>query len=165
MTTNGNERINPDDFTTRILVDQTPREVFDAVNNVRGWWSQDIQGSTEKLNDEFVYVVEGIHYAKMRLIEVIPERRVVWLVVESTLSFVKDKQEWTGTKILFDISRQGDKTRLVFTHQGLIPKLECHDICVSAWTDYVHDSLFKLITTGKGDPNLEGRTIKTPAIQ
>ncbi len=43
------------DFSTTLLVDQTPKEVFDAVNNVRGWWSEEIEGRTDKLNEEFKY--------------------------------------------------------------------------------------------------------------
>ncbi len=37
------------DFSTTLLVDQTPKEVFQAINNVRGWWSEEIEGSTHKL--------------------------------------------------------------------------------------------------------------------
>jgi uncharacterized protein YndB with AHSA1/START domain len=143
------------DFTTTFLVDRTPAEVFKAVTNVRGWWSVDIEGNTEKLNDEFIYQVEGVHYSKMQLIDVVPDERIVWLVKYNYLGFVKDKSEWTGTKVHFDISRQGDKTQLRFTHEGLVPEYECYDVCTPAWTNYVQGSLLPLITTGKGHPNQE----------
>jgi hypothetical protein len=42
-------------FTTTISVDQTPNEAFAAVNNVRGWWSGEIEGATDKLGAEFTY--------------------------------------------------------------------------------------------------------------
>lgn len=143
------------DFTTTFLVDQTPAEVFKAVTNVRGWWSAGIEGGTEKLNDEFIYQVEGVHYSKMQLIDVVPDERVVWLVKYNYLSFVKDKSEWTGTKVHFDISRQGEKTQLRFTHEGLVPEYECYEVCTPAWTNYVQGSLLPLITTGQGHPNQE----------
>ena len=148
-------------FTTSILVDQTSEEVFNAVTNVRGWWSQQIEGNTASLHDEFVFEVKDVHYAKQKLVEVIPGRKVVWLVTDSHLSFVEDKTEWTGTKVIFEIFQKDDKTRLVFTHEGLVPGVECYSACSPAWTEYVQHSLLKLITTGKGDPNLEGRRIES----
>lgn len=147
-------------FTTTIMVDQSPQEVYSAVNNVRGWWSEGIEGNTSKLNDEFIFQVKDVHYSKQKLTEVIPGKRVVWLVTDSTLSFVEDKNEWTGTKIIFEISETGNKTKLVFTHEGLVPEVECYGACSPAWTEYVQYSLFNLITTGKGNPNLEGKRIK-----
>lgn len=147
-------------FTTAIMVDQTPKEVFNAVTNVRGWWSKQIKGGTEKLNDEFIFEVKDVHYSKQKLVEVIPDEKVVWLVTESNMTFIKDNDEWTGTKIIFDISKRENKTQLVFTHEGLVPEVECFDACSPAWTQYIQHSLFNLITTGKGDPNLEGRRIE-----
>lgn len=148
------------DFTTTLLVDQTPREVFKAINNVRGWWSETITGGTERLNDEFIFKVKGVHRSVQKLIEVVPDKRVVWLVMDSNMTFLKDESEWTNTRLVFDISRKGDQTQLVFTHEGLVPEVECYGACMPAWTEYVQHSLFRLITTGKGDPNLEGKRIK-----
>ena len=141
------------DFTTTILVDASPEKVFNAINNVRGWWSEEVVGGTEKLNDEFDYHYRDVHICKMRLTEVIPNQKVVWLVLENYFSFTKDKSEWIGTHIIFDISRKDDKTQLRFTHQGLVPEYECYEICENSWTGYIQDSLKDLITTGKGKPN------------
>jgi uncharacterized protein YndB with AHSA1/START domain len=141
------------DFTTTFLVDQTPREVFHAITNVRGWWSEDVEGATSQLNDEFVYHYKDIHSCKMKVIEVIPDKSVVWLVTYNHFNFVKVQNEWTGTKVRFNISQEGNKTRLLFTHEGLVLTFECYDVCSPAWTDYVQGSLLPLITTGKGHPN------------
>lgn len=138
------------DFTTTILFDNSPNDVFNAINNVRGWWQGEIAGSTDKLNDEFAYQMEDIHFSKQKLIEVIPDKKVVWLVTESKLNFIKKKSEWTGSKIIFEISEINDKTQLRFTHVGLVPQIECYGGCSSAWGDLVQKSLFSLITTGKG---------------
>jgi hypothetical protein len=140
-------------FATTFTVDQTPEEAFAAINNVRGWWSGDIDGSTDKLNDEFTYRYEDIHYSKQRITESVPGKRVVWLVLDASLSFVEDKTEWNGTQIIFEISRTGDKTEVRFRHVGLVPDYECYDNCSSAWGSYINGSLRSLITTGAGHPN------------
>lgn len=141
------------DFTTTIIVDESPEKVFNAINNVRGWWSEEIEGGTEKLNDEFDYHYRDVHRCKIRLTEVVPGQKVVWLVLDNYFSFTIDKSEWIGTQVIFDISRKGDKTQLKVTHQGLTPEYECYEICENAWTTYIQESLRDLITTGKGKPN------------
>ena len=143
-------------FNTTILVDQTPKEVFNAINNVRGWWSEEIEGSTEQLNDEFKYHYEDVHIAKMKLIEVIPNKKVVWLVMDNYFKFTQDKTEWNGNKIIFEITEKGNKTQLQFTQLGLVPEYECYEICKDAWSNYINNSLHSLITTGKGQPNSTG---------
>lgn len=141
------------DFTTTLLVDPSPKEAFDAINNVRGWWSEEIEGPTAQLGDEFKYHYEDVHISKMQIIESVPNEKVVWLVKENYFKFTKDKSEWTGTKISFDISPKDGKTQIVFTHIGLVPQYECFPICRDAWTTYIQQSLKSLITTKRGTPN------------
>jgi Activator of Hsp90 ATPase homolog 1-like protein len=141
------------DFTTTILVDQGPKEAFDAINNVRGWWSEEIEGGTAILNDEFRYHYQDVHHCRMKLIEVIPDKKVVWLVLDNYFNFVKDQGEWKDTKVIFEITKKDNKTQIRFTHQGLVPDHECFDICSNAWSKYISQSLFSLITIGKGQPN------------
>ena len=141
------------DFTATIVVDQTPEEAFKAIVNLRGWWSAGIEGGTNKLNDEFIYHYQDIHYCKMKMIELVPDRKVVWLVLDNYFKFTNDKTEWIGTKLVFDISQQDQQTVIMFTHEGLVPQYECYEICYGAWTNYINYSLRNLITTGTGQPN------------
>jgi len=145
--------MNDQNFTTTILVDQTPEEVFNAINNVRGWWSEDIEGKTSNVNDEFKYHYQDVHRCKMKITEMIPGEKVVWQVLDNYFSFTKDKSEWKDTKIIFDIAEQDHKTQLRFTHEGLVPEYECYTACVNGWTQYIDNSLSDLITKGKGQPN------------
>jgi hypothetical protein len=145
------------DFTTTISVEQTPAEVFNAINNVRGWWSEEIEGSTDKLNEEWDYHYEDVHRSKMKIIEFIPNKKVVWLVMDNYFSFTKDKSEWKGNKIIFEITEKDNKTQLLFTQVGLVPGYECYDICQNAWSTYIQKSLYSLITNGKGQPNVKSK--------
>jgi hypothetical protein len=139
-------------FTTTISVDQSPEEVFNAINNVRGWWSGEIEGNTDKLGAEFTYRYKDVHRSKQKVKEFISGKRVVWHVLDSSLRFRKGT-EWTGTDIIFDISHKGDKTEVRFTHVGLVPAFQCYGDCSGAWGVLINENLRKLITTGKAQPD------------
>jgi hypothetical protein len=147
--------LNANNYTASFTVDQSPDEVFKAVNNVRGWWSGEIDGPTDKLGAEFTYRYQDVHRSKQKITELVPGKKVVWRVLDAQINFVKDKAEWNGTDIVFDIARKDDKTELRFTHIGLRPTIECYGKCAGAWGFYIGESLRSLITTGKGDPNAE----------
>ena len=145
--------MNNQNFTTTFSVDQTLEEVFDAINNVRGWWSEEIDGSTDKLGAEFKFHYKDLHLSTQKITELVPGKKVVWHVLDSHINFVKDKTEWKGTDIVFEITKKDDKTELRFTHVGLVPAFECYGDCSDAWGIYINGSLRSLITTGKGQPN------------
>ena len=149
--------MNDPNFVTAFSVDQTPHEAFAAIINVRGWWSEEIEGSTDKLGDEFTYRYKDVHYSKMKLIEVVPDKQVVWLVLDNYFNFTEDKSEWKGTKVIFEVAQKGDKAEIRFAHLGLVPEYECFDVCSNAWGSYINGSLRSLITTGKGHPNKKGK--------
>src|SRR5215213_7061931 len=108
-------------YSTSFTVEQSPEEVFAAINNVRGWWGEDIDGSADKLGEEFAFRVEAIHYSKQKITEFVPNQKVVWLITEADLSFTQDKAEWKGTEVIFEIAEKDGKTEVRFTHKGLIP--------------------------------------------
>ena len=140
------------DFSTTIVVNATPKQAFESINNVTKWWTENLKGSSHKLNDEFTVQFWDVHKSTQKLVEVIPDKKVVWLVTDANLSFTKNKGEWIGTKISFEISEKDNKTQVRFTHQGLVPEIECFGDCSNAWTEYIQGSLLSLINTGKGKP-------------
>ena len=144
--------MNNRNFTITFSIDQSPEEVFDAISNVRGWWSEEIEGRTDKRDAEFTFHYKDYHRSTQKITAFVPGKKVVWHVVESQVNFVKDTTEWNGTDIAFDITKKDDKTEVRFTHVGLVPAIECYGDCSAAWGFYINDSLRSLITTGKGQP-------------
>ncbi|HUX22127.1 MAG TPA: SRPBCC domain-containing protein [Spirochaetia bacterium] len=139
------------DFSTTIVVEQSPAKVFDAVNKPRVWWSEDIEGTPEKLDSEWTYQFQDNHRCKMRTVEMVHAKKVVWLVEDNWFAFTKDKTEWIGNRITFDNARQDDRTQLIFTQFGLVPTYECFNACRDAWTGFIQRNLRSFITTGKGE--------------
>ncbi len=141
-------------FTTTILVDKSPIEAFQAIINPREWWGKTVDGRADRLGDEWTYRYKDMHISKHKTTELVPGKKVVWHVVDGTMTFLKkDQHEWRGTDITFDISRKGDKTEVCFMHVGLVPTSECFDLCSPAWTGLIQNSLRYFIETGLGDPD------------
>lgn len=137
-----NSRMKSKDFTMEFLVDQSPADVFSTIQNVKKWWSgfyqEQIEGSTTNINDEFTFrAAGGAHYSKQKLVEMIPGRKLVWLVTESKLTFIEDEGEWIGSKFGFEIIQQEKGTKIFFTHVGLVPEVECYEDCAMGWTQYL----------------------------
>lgn len=141
------------DYTATIVVKQSPKEAFDAIKSFRAWWSEEIDGETDKQGGVFIYHYKDVHICKMKLVESIPGKKLVYQVLDNHFSFTEDKAEWIGTKLIFDISNDGNTTKVKFTHEGLVPEYECYKVCYDAWGNYINNSLYSLITTGKGQPN------------
>jgi len=150
--TNGrSDRMIQKDFSASIELEKSSEDVFKAItHDVAKWWgSGDLKGDTTKLNDEFVVHHPGAHYSKQQLVELIPDKKVVWLVTESELSWLKDTSEWTGTRMIFELTPEGNKTQLRFTHEGLVPEKECYDRCAQGWEMVIKEWLVNFITDGK----------------
>lgn len=143
-------------FTATIEVSKSKQEVFNCLTEVTKWWNnEDFEGKSKILNDEFIIHHPGQHYSKHKLVEVIPNTKIVWLVTGSTLQWLQnDKHEWTNTKMIFEISTAGGKTVLHFTHQGLTPEKECYTMCEKGWTMIIKDWLKYFITQGTASPEL-----------
>ena len=145
--------MNDQHFTAAIRVDKSPMEAFDAINDPRAWWGKDIVGRTDRLGEEWTYRYKDMHQSRQKIVELVPGEKVAWHVVDSTLSFLTDKTEWTGTTIVFEISPDGDETEIRFTHIGLAPSVECYEICSDAWSGLIRGSLRSFINEGIGDPD------------
>jgi len=137
-------------YTTNIEVTRSSHEVFRRITtDIAKWWGgKDLEGNSEKLNDEFIIDHPGSHYSKQKLIEIIPDKKIAWLVTESKMPWLQDDAEWTNTKMIFDITSKGENTVLHFTHEGLTPEKECYARCSEGWDTVIKDYLSNFITNG-----------------
>jgi quinol monooxygenase YgiN len=150
-------------YTASFVVEQSPQAVFAAVTNPRAWWSEDIEGDTDRVGAVFYYHYQDIHRGTFKVTEMVPGKKVVWHVVQNYFNFVEDSTEWTGTDIVFEIAPKDGGTELRFTHVGLVPAEECYEVCQDSWGFYLRGSLRSLIATGTGQPN-KGEANANPTV-
>ena len=141
------------DFTTDLLVEATPQEAFDAILDVRGWWSEEVEGVTDQVGGEFDYHYQDVHRCTVRVTELVPGEKVAWRILDNYFDFIDDQTEWKDTEVVFEISETDGGTEVHFTHVGLVPQYECYEVCANAWGGYLSGSLRDLINTGQGQPN------------
>lgn len=136
-------------FSYSFLSTKSIESIFPLLLDVRSWWSgvynESITGKSEKVGDEFRFVAGGgVHDTTQKLIEVRVNKKVLWKVTASNLSFLEEPEEWKDTQFGFELSGSGDKTKITFTHEGLIPEIECFDDCSAGWTHYLNNLKNKL---------------------
>lgn len=119
---------------------------------VSEWWTPDLEGRSANEGDEFT-VHFGDTFVTFKVTGIHPDQKISWLVINSYLPGLKDKTEWDGTSMLWEFEADGQATKINFTHLGLIPEIECYDNCTKGWNFFFKESLYKLLTTGKGMPN------------
>jgi hypothetical protein len=140
------------DYHATIMVNVPPLQATEAINQVKLWWTENTEGSTNKLNDLFK-VTFGETFSRFKITEMIPGEKINWLVLDCNLHWMNNKKEWKDMNILWEISSSNNSTRIDMTHIGLGPGIECFEDCTKGWNHYVKESLYKLIMEGKGVPD------------
>jgi hypothetical protein len=134
-------------YTTSIEVAKPTEVVFShLLHDVAKFWPEDFEGESSKLNDEFIFRSgEGSHYSKNKVIELVPNKKVTWLVTESIRK--TDNFDWTGTKMIFELTPKGDHTLIEFTYDGIILEGE-YERLVQICDMVIKEMLYKFITDG-----------------
>ncbi len=134
-------------YSVVIDVAKSSQDVFDhLIHDVSKFWPEELEGECSKLNDEFVFRTGDAHYSKNKVVELIPNEKVVWLVTDSIRK--TDSYSWTGTKMIFEITPKGGNTELKFTYDGVVFEDECNRL--SRICDFViKENLYNLITNEK----------------
>ena len=77
--------------------------------------------------------------------KMVPEEQVHW-------RFTAGPEEWVGTDVTFQLSRDGDMTLLVFGHRNWREQVEFMAHCSMKWAVFML-SLRQFSETGKGQPS------------
>jgi hypothetical protein len=144
------------DYQRTITANIPPGQAFDRICRVPEWWTQGFTGRAQGLGDTFT-VRFGETFVDFRISELVRGKKIVWQVSDSNLHWVKDKKEWNGTEVVWEISSANGTTTLQMMHRGLVPGVECYERCKSGWDFCVGDSLLKLLTEGEGRPDQGSR--------
>lgn len=137
-------------FTTHA----SPKEVVEKISRVPEWWGKNFEGRAQEVNDVFTvrFGDAGGDMYRAKVVEILPEKKVIWEFIDTYQGWVKNPTEWVGTKIIWEIIPQKDGVEVKMTHAGLGPELECFGECTKAWNYLMHESLSQFVNEGKGGP-------------
>lgn len=138
-------------FSTRIQVAASPEKAEEAISEVACWWAKNFEGSAANLHDQFT-VRFGETFVTFKIVDLIPGDIIVWEVKDCYLHWQTDKTEWNGTRVVWELLPENNGTKIIMTHIGLTPEVECYENCRGGWTEHINESLHNFITMGKGEP-------------
>ena len=138
-------------YHSSITANISAEEAYVKISKVNNWWALNFEGSAQKKGDVFT-VRFGDTFVTFKIAVAIPGRKFTWYAMDCLLPWLNDKTEWTGTEIVFEISRENNATKIDMTHIGLTPEVECYDQCEKGWDHFIKESLFKFVTEGTGLP-------------
>lgn len=127
------------------LVIQTPAnkvyEVITTEHGLRGWWTPDTSFNRDKNEFRFGF---GPNYFKIMKVISQTSGRVEWLCTEAV-------EEWVGTKLIFGITPENERTVLYFSHENWKSYTDMFSQCCYDWAMFLR-SLRLLCEKGKGLP-------------
>ena len=138
-------------YHSSISANISPAEALEKISRVDEWWALNFEGSAKSLDDIFT-VRFGTTWVTFKITEAIQDKKIAWHVIDCYLPWLNDKTEWTGTTVVFEVSDKDNFTTIDMTHIGLVPEAECYNDCEKGWDGHIKESLFTLITEGKGMP-------------
>lgn len=144
-----------DSYTREIIVSSTPEAAYLALTTgFNKWWTtgcNPISETGDKITFRF-----GPSYWVMRVNNLIPDNYLelecleAHHVHEGLPSSILN--EWEGTRLKWEILEQGEKIKIVLVHEGLVPSLECYEVCEQGWDYFFVNSLKQYLDTGEGTP-------------
>ena len=141
------------DILHRVGMKSSLDEVYKALatrEGVAGWWTNEAQGESKVGGAlEFRFSAGGKEIGRMvmKVLELQPNKRVSWQVVDGPA-------EWIDTKISFELQQEGEYSIVLFKHQGWKEPVEFMHHCSTKWAIFMI-SLKSLVETGKGAPSPE----------
>ncbi len=146
-------------YSTEVLISVEPNLVYKAITkDIDKWWTK-LSNQAWEVGDQLLVRFEKNTIWVMTVSEANPNRSLIWEVVEANhdLDNLSKKDEWKGTTIKWEIVENKNGSKVTLIHQGLVPKLECFEICQAGW-HYFLESLKDYLETGKGTPYKEATT-------
>jgi hypothetical protein len=144
--------MNKHDYHSTIVAKITPKEALDKISRVSEWWAKDFDGRSQKLNDVFTVRFGNGDMYKVKVSEIIPDKKIIWDVIDSYQGWHKNHAEWVGTQIVWEVFPQKDNIEVMMTHVGLVPEFECFDKCSQGWDYLLQKSIFRFLSENIGLP-------------
>ena len=128
------------DIKHSIRIDAAPHLVHPLVATAEGfsrWWAADVTEDKVKGNVELGFFNRATLYA-LHSAEIVAPHRARWLC--------QTGQEWSGTRLLFDLAEQKGQTQLHFTHADWQAETDYFVSCNTTWGEL----MFRLKAAAEG---------------
>ena len=130
-------------YSVAIEVAKPAAVIFNHLtHDVSKFWPEEFSGQSSQPDDVFEFRSGNDHYSKNKVIELVPGKKITWLVTDSIRK--KDNYSWTGTRMIFELVPVRDNTRIEFTYDGPVPANE-YERLMAICDMVIKDKLYNFI--------------------